>query len=54
MNLSISDVGVFTVSVVYEIILIPYYEAREVYIRTNKTAEQINRARARMNKRPRN
>ena len=54
MNSSVSDVAVFTVSIVCEIILIPYYEVREVYIRTNKTAEQINKYRARMNKRDRN
>ena len=54
MNLSFNDATVFTVSMVYEIVLIPYYEAREIFLRTNETTDCINRARARMNKGHRN
>lgn len=40
--------AVFTMSFIYETILIPYYELQNVYYRANNTSNQINKARASM------
>jgi hypothetical protein len=43
----ISKGAIFTVSFLYETVLIPYYEIEEVYLRANRTANKINNQRAR-------
>lgn len=40
--------AIFTISFIYETILIPYYELQNVYYRANVTSKHINKARARM------
>ena len=39
--------AIFTISFLYETVLIPYYEIEEVYLRANRTANKINNQRAR-------
>jgi hypothetical protein len=38
--------AIFTISFLYETVLIPYYEIEEVYLRANGTANKINNQRA--------
>ena len=44
----IDNSAVFTVSFIYETILIPYYELQNVFYRANVTSKHINKARASM------